>query len=138
MNIETELRQIYQTYKRQYGDNCRLRMSHANCIKLVLEMAARARKPYKVILNQIEDQVWYDWPQQIKRDTIREKFLAWGGQWVSQAQAGDLLFICLRYTPVDHLGLCLNTDEFVHLGRKGLCLERIDDFEQRIIAVGRV
>jgi cell wall-associated NlpC family hydrolase len=82
--------------------------------------------------------VWYDWPQQIKRDALREKFLAWGGRWVAQPQTGDLLFICLRYAPVDHLGLCLNTHEFVHLVKRGLRLDGVADYERRIIAVGRL
>lgn len=138
MNTEAKLKTIYHDYRLRYGDDCRLRMGHANCIKLVIEMAAQVIKPYRVILNQISDQVWHDWQQQVKQDAIRENFLAWGGRFVSVPRAGDLLFICLHYAPVDHLGLCLNADEFVHLGKNGLRTGRIDKYRRRIMAMGRI
>ncbi len=138
MDIEAKLRDIYQAYSLRYGNSGRLRMSHANCIKIVIELAAQANQAYRVMLNQINDRVWYDWRRQISRDAIRESFLAWGGRWVTKPEPGDLLFMCLNYAPVDHLGLCLNAYEFVHLDRRGLRLDRIVDYKPELVSVGRL
>ncbi len=138
MDVEAELRNIYQAYSLRYGNSSRLRMSHANCLKLVLEMAAQVNQAYRVMLNQINDRVWHDWRRQIGRDAIRENFLAWGGRLVSAPVACDVLFMRLHYAPVDHLGLCLNSDEFAHLDKRGLRLDKIDEYQSRIVAVGRL
>ncbi len=138
MNTETELKSVYRIYRNWYKDNIRLRMAHANCIKAVIEMAARVIPQYQIIYNQVENKVWFKWRKHIKNDAIREKFLSWGLHWVDKPCAGDLLFISLHYEPVDHIGLCLNNKEFVHLLTDGLYLELITDYKDRIVNIGRL
>ncbi|MFQ5645907.1 MAG: hypothetical protein ACE5GM_03170 [bacterium] len=112
------------------------KMAQGDCIKEVLKAAAEVDHKYRKLLRQVADKRWDNWLGAIKQDLMREGFIALGGNLVRDKQPGDLLFIQLRFAPVDHLGLFLGEGLFLHYVSGRLCLGRLADFQ--VVSVGRI
>lgn len=115
--------------------NVRIRMAQADCLKIIFLMASMVDPRYQIMANDVDGRIYEDWKMLVRTDYIRERFYALGGKKVNDWRAGDILFFSRHFTPVDHAGLALNEHEFVHLTRRGVCIDHVDKL--RPVSAGR-